>query len=153
MLLCFSVVPLPSTLLTRKKVKVSVTQSCLTLWDPMDYSPPGSSVRGILQARILEWMAIPSSRGPSQPRDRACISCVFCIGSLFTTSHLCACKSIEIFSSNVISMSKTEFIVSFHGTSLPLATFPSLMNCQVGHRTQIWEHSRFALYFIPSHLI
>ena len=41
-----------------------------TLWDPMDCSPPGASVHGILQARILEWVAMPSSRGSSQPRDR-----------------------------------------------------------------------------------
>ena len=40
-------------------------QSCPTLWDPMDCSPPGSSVHGILQARILEWVAMPSSRGSS----------------------------------------------------------------------------------------
>ena len=46
-----------------------VTQSCLTLCDPMDCSPPGSSVRGILQTRILEWVTMPSSRGSSQPRD------------------------------------------------------------------------------------
>ena len=39
--------------------------SCLTLWDPRDYRLPGSSVRGILQARILEWLAMPSSRGSS----------------------------------------------------------------------------------------
>ena len=44
-------------------------QSCWTLWDPVDCSPPGSSVHGILQARILEWVAMPSSRGSSQPRD------------------------------------------------------------------------------------
>ena len=42
--------------------------SCLTLCDPMDCSPPGSSVHGILQARILEWVAMPSSRRSSQPR-------------------------------------------------------------------------------------
>ena len=42
-----------------------VTQSCSTLCDPIDYSPPGSSVYGILQARILEWIAIPFSRGSS----------------------------------------------------------------------------------------
>ena len=46
-----------------------VAQSCLTLCDPMDCSPPGSSVHGILQARILEWVAISFSRGSSQPRD------------------------------------------------------------------------------------
>ena len=48
-----------------------VTQSCLTLCDPMDYSLPGFSVNRILQARILEWIAIPSSRGTSQPRSPA----------------------------------------------------------------------------------
>ena len=46
-----------------------VAQSCPTLCDPVDYCPPGSSVHGILQARILEWVAMPSSRGSSQPRD------------------------------------------------------------------------------------
>ena len=47
-----------------KKVKVKVAQSCLTLCNPMDYI-----VNGILQARILEWVAFPFSRGSSQPRD------------------------------------------------------------------------------------
>ena len=47
----------------------SVAQSCLTLCDPMDCIPPGSFVHGILQARILEWVAISSSRRSSQPRD------------------------------------------------------------------------------------
>ena len=47
-----------------------VAQSCLTLGDPMDGSPPSSSVHGILQARILEWVAISFSRGSSRPRDR-----------------------------------------------------------------------------------
>ena len=46
-----------------------VTQLCLTLCDPMDCRPPGSSVHGILQARILEWVAMPSSRGSPQPRS------------------------------------------------------------------------------------
>ena len=51
------------------KAKVLVAQSCRTLCDPMDCSPPGSSVHGILQARILEWADIPISRVSSQPRD------------------------------------------------------------------------------------
>ena len=46
--------------------KVLVAQLCLTLWGPMDWSPPCSSVHGILQARILEWVAIPFSRGQTQ---------------------------------------------------------------------------------------
>ena len=51
------------------KVKVLIAQSCPTLCDPMDSSLPGSSVHGILQASILEWVAIPFSRGSSQSRD------------------------------------------------------------------------------------
>ena len=51
-------------------------QSCPTLCDPMDRSPTGSSVHGILQARILEWVAMPSSRGSSQSRDWICESCI-----------------------------------------------------------------------------
>ena len=58
----------------------SVAQSCPTLCDLMDYSPPGSSVDGILQARTLEWVAISYSRGSSPPRDGTCVSCVSCIG-------------------------------------------------------------------------
>ena len=50
--------------------------SCVQFFcDPLDCSPPGSSVRGIFQARILEWAAISSSRGSSQPRDWTCVSC------------------------------------------------------------------------------
>ena len=52
-----------------------VTQSCLTLCNPMNCSPPGSSVCGILQARILEWVAISSSRGSSQLRDQTQVPC------------------------------------------------------------------------------
>ena len=54
-------------------------QSCLTLCDPMDWSQPGSSAHGTSQARILEWVAMPSSGGSSRPRDRTCVSYVSCI--------------------------------------------------------------------------
>ena len=50
--------------------QVLVAQSCLTLCSPIDFSQPGSSVHGILRARILEWVAIPFSRGSSWPRDQ-----------------------------------------------------------------------------------
>ena len=63
-------------------LRVLVAQSCLTLCDPMDYSLLGFSVHGILQARILEWIAIPFSRGTSQPRDRTLVSCI--TGRFFT---------------------------------------------------------------------
>ena len=49
-------------------------QSCLTLCDPIDGSPPGSSVHRILQARVLEWVAIPFSRGSSKPIDQTWVS-------------------------------------------------------------------------------
>ena len=63
----------------------SVTQLFLTLCDPMDWSPPG-----ILQARMLEWIAMPSSRGSSQPKDPTLLSSVFCIGRqiLYHSHHL-----------------------------------------------------------------
>ena len=56
------------------EVKREVAQSCLTLCDPMDCSLPGSSVRGIFQARVLEWVAISFSRGSSGPRDQNRVS-------------------------------------------------------------------------------
>ena len=58
----------------------SIAQSCLTLQDPMDCSPPGSSVHRIFQARILEWVAISFSRESSQTRDQTCVSYVSCFG-------------------------------------------------------------------------
>ena len=55
-------------------------QSCPILCDPMDCGPPGSSVHGIFQARVLEWVAIAFSRGSFQPKDRTHVSYVFCVG-------------------------------------------------------------------------
>ena len=65
-------------------------QLCPTLCDPMYYSPPGSSVHGILQARKLEWAAVPPSRGSSPPSDRTCVSYISCIGRqvLYHKCHL-----------------------------------------------------------------
>ena len=53
----------------------AICSSCLILCDPMEYSPPGSSVHGISQARLLEWLAMLSSRGSSQPTKRTHVSC------------------------------------------------------------------------------
>ena len=66
-----------------------VTKSCPTLCDPMDCSPPGSSVYGISQARVLEWVAMPSSGASSQTRDQTRISC---LGILYQ----CACWEAPI---------------------------------------------------------
>ena len=56
--------------------QVLAAQSCPTLWDPMDCGPQGSSVHRILQARILEWVAISFSRGSSRPRNQTRVSCI-----------------------------------------------------------------------------
>ena len=75
---------LPSELLG--KPKSEVTQLCLTLYDLMDCSLPGSSIHGIFQARILEWVAISFSRGSSQPRDQTQVS-PHCRQTLYRLSH------------------------------------------------------------------
>ena len=61
-----------------------IAQPCLTLCNPVDCSPPGSSVHGIFQAKILEWVAISCCRGSSQPRDQ--IAPPTLAGRFFTTS-------------------------------------------------------------------
>ena len=71
---------------TRLFVSAKSLQLYPTLCNPMDSSPAGSSVHGILQARILEWVAMASSRGTSQPRDHTCITWDSCTaGGFFTT--------------------------------------------------------------------
>ena len=72
----------------------ALPQSCLTLCHPVDCSPPGSSVHGILQARILEWVATPSSRGSSEPRDQNYVSYMPYIGRqvLYCQCHLASPK-------------------------------------------------------------
>ena len=66
------------------------TKSCLTLCDPMDCNSPGSSVHGILQVRILEWVVIPFSRGSSRPRDQThvCLRLLHCRWLLYLLSSL-----------------------------------------------------------------
>ena len=80
-----------------------VIQLCPTLWDPIDYDLPGSSVHGILQARILERVAISTSRESSWPRDWTCVSCI--AGRFFT--HWIIREALTIvsvqFSSSVVS--------------------------------------------------
>ena len=94
----------------------SVTQPCPTLCDPMDYSPPGSSVHGILQARILEWVAISFSKRSSWPRDWTRVSCI--AGRFFTTeppgkpqySH----NSVHV----RVTIPKPVFLITCHAASL-----------------------------------
>ena len=77
-----SEVSLEQSFLYLYTLRVCVSQSCPTLCDPMDCSPPHSSIHRILQARILEWVAIPFCKGSSQPRDWTWVSCI--AGRFFT---------------------------------------------------------------------
>ena len=76
-------------------------QSCPTLHDPLDCSLPSFSVHEIFQARTLEWVAIFSSRGSSQPRDLNSVSCVSCIAGRFFTcwaireAHWYCCQNVN----------------------------------------------------------
>ena len=71
-----------------------VAKLCMNSCDPMDCSPPGSSIHRILQARILEWVAISFSRGSSQPRDRTHVSCI--AGRFFTTESHCVQMNVRL---------------------------------------------------------
>ena len=88
-------VPNEGTLLGPNVVLVAPTNTCPALYDPMDCSPSGFSVHRILQARTLEWVAVPFSRGSSWPRDWNWVSCI--TGRFFTiwdTRDLMLCGNI-----------------------------------------------------------
>ena len=70
--------PLKSPSFALALTSTFLNKLCLTLCNPMDYSLPGSSVHGIFQTRILEWVTIPNSRGSSQLKDWTHVSCVSC---------------------------------------------------------------------------
>ena len=103
---------------------VLVTQSCPTLCNSTDCSPPGSSVHGILQARILEWIAISFSRGSSQPSDQTQISCI--AGRFFTVWAIA--RKIYLFCSVQFTHSVVSDSVRPNG--LQQARFPSPSNSQ-----------------------
>ena len=75
---------MPDSLMHHACIPAQLLQSCLTLCDPQDCSPPSSSVHGISQARILECVTMPSSRVSSQPRYLTCVS--YIAGRFFTTA-------------------------------------------------------------------
>ena len=92
---------------------VLVTQSCPALWNPMDYSPLGSSVHGILQARILEWVAISFFRGSFQLRDRTWVSCI--AGRFFT---FWTTREARMF-----TITKFKMLLDFYIPRLPVTHF------------------------------
>ena len=113
-----------------------VAQSCLTLCDPLDCSLPGSSVHGIFQARVLEWVAISFSRGSSQPRDWTRVSCI--AGRYFTIWMNMNVHDSVLFSQIIPPLpSPTEFkSLSFVSVSLLL---PYMFYC-------CYHLSKFRIY-------
>ena len=103
-------------LLSPREVKVLGTQLCLALCGPLDYSPPASSIHGIFQARILEWVAISFSRASSQARDRTQVSCI--TGRFFTIWSMSSWNPAHI-REEWLSFSSPK--LSLH---LALASFP-----------------------------
>ena len=94
---------------------VVVTQLCLILCDPVDWTLPGSSVHGILWARILEWVVMPSSRGSSQPGDRTQVSRI--AGRLFTvwaTQEAPKCSSSGTMMLNVKNSAFCSHFLNIH---------------------------------------
>ena len=78
---------MPCAVLCCASVRLFSQTLSLTLCNPMYLSPPGSSVHGILWARTLEWVAMPSSKGSSWLRDQICVSCISCIADRFFTTE------------------------------------------------------------------
>ena len=113
------------------RVCVLVTQSCLTLCDSRDGSPPDSSVHGILQARILEWVAIPFSRGSSQARDCTFVSCT--AGRFFTIWATRECLSAQTPSDPLI-FSFREMPRAWMSEKTQLPTQPSPLQKSICHR-------------------
>ena len=101
----------------KHEVKCSeVSQSCPTLCEPMDCSPPGSSDHGILQARILEWVAISFSRGSSWPRDRTQVSRI--VGRRFNLWDGVSLQNIRILDLTLLSSIFLTLSKSFSPSSL-----------------------------------
>ena len=114
-----------------------VAQSCPTLCDPMDCSLPGSSVHGIFQARILEWVAISFSRGSSWPRDRTQVSGI--VGRCFTVWPTRDWANSTVSKANVVDSSQSlapqEPAVSISKESRWISQFK--------HKEQVYLSSAF----------
>ena len=121
---------LPALLYPKCAVLCLVAQSCPALCYPMGCSLPGSSVHGILQARILEWVTISLSRGSSRPRDRTQISCK--AGRVFTAERLgkpfLLRYSCPIFSPLQLSLTFEKQTLLFSHSQLYHAHWPRCKN-------------------------
>ena len=118
-------------------------QLCPALFDPMDCNPSGSSVRGISQARILEWLALSSSRTSSRPRDLTRVSSPALVGRFFTTTPPGKAK-VELYDQQITGWKPYP-----SDSSAPWRLFPSpteqAICCLNGSKIHL-EHSPLPLY-------
>ena len=137
---------------------VQSLQSCPTLCDPVDWSPPGSSVLGILQARILEWVAMPSSRGSSLPRDRTWVSCVFCCAGRFFTAEqqrnppICISvpRNFKFLFPTFLLRFKLLFQISAHHTQLDISCLSMFLQTSQMESTHFpTDLISYPLFFCP----
>ena len=109
------------------------------LCNPIEYSLPGSSVHGILQARILEWVAMPSSRGSFQPRYRTCICCISSIGR-WILYHWAACEALSLPKFSSVQFSSVTQSCPTLCDSMKLSTPGLPVHHQLPKSTQTHEH-------------
>ena len=109
------------------KFWVLIAQLCLTLCNPIDCSPLGSSVHGVFQARILEWVAISFSRGSSWPRDQTQVSCI--AGRLFVLSvqFSSVAQLCRLFADPWIAACQASLSITISQSSLKLTSIESVM--------------------------
>ena len=120
-----------------------VAPSCLTLWDHVDCSPRGSSVPGILQARMLEWVVICSSRGSSQLRDRTQVSRI--AGGFFTCWATRGAHITIMWGNSSGRSQKWKLLLAFHLSYIDFFLFfPLLKVIQL-----ISQASRFTMETSP----
>ena len=132
------------------KVKVSVTQWCPTLCNPMHCSPPGSSVRGILQTRILEWVVISSSRGSSWSRVWTMVSYIvdrfFIVWATREAPRIVIgnIQNVKLFPSLLLKTSQLptplfmETIVIKNGSHLQAFPAPPRLSCLIPPHKVFW---------------
>ena len=125
--------------------------SHVQLFDVMDCCPPGSSVYGILQARILEWVAKPFSKGSSLPRDRTCISYALA-GGFFTISATWETWTQECLAASVVSDSVRPHRRQPSGSPIPgILQARTLEGVAIAFsRTQEYPHSNLSCAAFPS---
>ena len=134
------------------RMKVLLIQSCLTLCNPIDCSLPGSSVHGILQARIPVWVAMPFSRGTSWPMNWTVVSCTAGRFHIWATreacNRICFCYSVTqscMTPCDPMDCSMLDFPVLHHLLELEMIECPLSLSCPLSQ----WYHPVISSSVVP----